>query len=198
MKLQPDDGIIGRALGNDKMAQEELFIYIVHIIRPILRSRFDLDHVEDIEDGIMDALFKFFSNPPANIQTLPSLTAWTITVVKNYVFDQIRKKTHECSLEVYDISLGNERKLHTASLEETLIKSFANGEFKVHLNTVLDESRPEDRHILQRYYLDRIALDAIANEMKLPVTTVKKRKERILSRIHHYFVANGSSINNFL
>ena len=110
------------------------------------------------------------------------------TVVSNHVRDHIDKRKLSCSLE----NLNEQGKpIPISSFEEALTSRHIECELVDHLKSAMSNCSDEEKYLIQRCFSDHAKLKDIALEMKLPVTTIKKRKERLLAKLRQIFTNDG-------
>ncbi|MFD0961669.1 RNA polymerase sigma factor, partial [Paenibacillus chungangensis] len=126
------------------------------------------------EDIIQEAFLKVTKNYH-QLNNKNSLKQWTKQVIRNQVFDTMKKRRHETSLEnvyMFEQQIANSEV--AATVEHTIEVSERN---QVLYKTIM-ELKPEYSTLLIKFYLEEISYNEIATELGINKQVVATRLSR--------------------
>jgi RNA polymerase sigma-70 factor (ECF subfamily) len=131
-------------------------------------------HQDDADDLTIEAFGKAFSRLE---QYSPSyaFSTWLFKIASNNCIDFIRKKRIKVtSMDTgYTTSNGEvifvDAKAHTLNPEETII----HGQKVIHMRLLVSKLKPRYRQLVEKRYFEELSYEEIAEELNLPLGTVK-------------------------
>lgn len=131
-------------------------------------------HQDDADDLTIEAFGKAFSRLE---QYSPSyaFSTWLFKIASNNCIDFIRKKRIKVtSMDTgYTTSNGEvifvDAKAHTLNPEETII----HGQKVIHMRLLVSQLKPRYRQLVEKRYFEELSYEEIAEELNLPLGTVK-------------------------
>lgn len=131
-------------------------------------------HQDDADDLTIEAFGKAFSRLE---QYSPSyaFSTWLFKIASNNCIDFIRKKRIKVtSMDTgYKTANGEvifvDAKAHTLNPEETII----HGQKVIHMRLLVSKLKPRYRQLVEKRYFEELSYEEIAEELNLPLGTVK-------------------------
>jgi len=131
-------------------------------------------HQDDADDLTIEAFGKAFSRLE---QYSPSyaFSTWLFKIASNNCIDFIRKKRIKVtSMDTgYTTDNGDvifvDAKAHTLNPEETII----HGQKVIHMRLLVSKLKPRYRQLVEKRYFEELSYEEIAEELNLPLGTVK-------------------------
>ena len=129
---------------------------------------------DDADDLTIEAFGKAFSRLD---QYSPSyaFSTWLFKIASNNCIDFIRKKRIQLTSMDLGITTEDGERLHidarasTLNPEETIMQ----GQRVVHMRLLVSKLKPKYRELVEKRYFDEMSYEEIAEEMNLPLGTVK-------------------------
>ncbi len=131
-------------------------------------------HQEDADDLTIEAFGKAFSRLE---QYSPSyaFSTWLFKIASNNCIDFIRKKRIKVTSMDTGYTTDNgevifvDAKAHTLNPEETII----HGQKVIHMRMLVSKLKPRYRQLVEKRYFEELSYEEIAEELNLPLGTVK-------------------------
>ncbi|MDR2027407.1 MAG: sigma-70 family RNA polymerase sigma factor, partial [Prevotellaceae bacterium] len=173
MSKDTDNELVRRALNKDQKAYSRLLSrYRDNIFYYILKMVNDKIHAEDLT---LEAFDKAFQNLDKYDEQY-AFSTWLYKIAKNCVIDFVRKR----KLKSLHINYGpdeessiNENTLYsgTPNPEENMIRQ----QEELRLMKYIESLKPKYRELIELRYIKEYAYEEIAEELNIPVGTVKTR-----------------------
>ena len=134
-----------------------------------------LKNPEDIKECVNDTFLEFYLHKDRYDPDKGSYSAFLSGIARNKAISRYRKIHPE---ESYRTSLSEENAelASDTNLEETVTD-------RLDLASALDTLKPEEFDIIRMKYYDGMTIKEIADSLKLPYETVKKRHQRSLTKL---------------
>ncbi|MDR1593104.1 MAG: sigma-70 family RNA polymerase sigma factor [Prevotellaceae bacterium] len=171
MPKDTDQELIQRALNKDQKAYSRLLSrYRDNIFYYILRMVGDKTHASDLT---LESFDKAFQNLH-KYDTQYAFSTWLYKIAKNCTIDFVRKR----KLNSLHINYGsdedasiNENTLYSGTLnpEENMIQQ----QEELKLMKYIESMKPKYRQLIELRYIKEYAYEEIAEELKIPLGTVK-------------------------
>ncbi len=129
-----------------------------------------LTNPEDIKECINDTLMEFYQRRDSFDPQKGSLPVFLGTIARNQAISKYR---YLRSRQV--LPFTREPEDRTDEIQEL--------EQRIDLNQLIDSLKPEDARIVRMKYYDDLTIQEIADSLKLPYETVKKRHQRSLHKM---------------
>jgi RNA polymerase sigma-70 factor (ECF subfamily) len=131
-------------------------------------------HQDDADDLTIEAFGKAFSRLE---QYSPSyaFSTWLFKIASNNCIDFIRKKRIKVTSMDTGYTTANgevifvDAKAHTLNPEETII----HGQKVIHMRLLVSKLKPRYRQLVEKRYFEELSYEEIAEELNLPLGTVK-------------------------
>lgn len=134
-----------------------------------------LENPEDIKECVNDTFMEFYMHRERFGPAKGTLGTFLVAIARNRAIGLYRKnKAHE-SLELEDLASDTDEA--------------ENLNLKMDLEKAMSVLAPEDREIIRMKYFVGMTIQEIADSLKLPYETVKKRHQRSLGKMRIALVA---------
>lgn len=129
-----------------------------------------LKNPEDVKECVNDTFTAFYFKRDAYQEEKASLSVYLTALVKNKAISVYRRQVARKEVDYEEGLLLEDRKL--SMIEE-----------KMDVERALKELRPEELEIIRMKYYDGMTIREIAESLKLPYETVKKRHQRSIKKL---------------
>ncbi|MEN8714582.1 MAG: RNA polymerase sigma factor [Verrucomicrobiales bacterium] len=148
--------------------------WIAELQAPLFRFALSLGlATQDAEDVVQDALVALHRTLEKKPGSVENVKSYAFTIVRNNANRRFREKARRNEVEMTEEHPDQE--VHTESLEEPLLmESFKQAYAKL---------LPQEREIIQKYYVDGWTYARIGNEMGCSPQNVWKLIKKIVSKI---------------
>lgn len=158
-----------------KVAFANLFKHFVPKIQGIARQK--LGNESLVNDVVQDTMGKVWRKAYLFDAEKGAATTWIYTVMRNVIFDHLRKVQHNREDNISDDIWPM---LEGQALEET---SFPDHLQNRQLLAAIDSLPENQRDVLKGFYLQEMSQEQLANHLDLPLGTVKSRLRLALSKL---------------
>ena len=148
--------------------------WIAELQAPLFRFALSLGlATQDAEDVVQDALVALHRTLERKPGSIGNLKAYAFTILRNNANRRFREKTRRNEVEMPEEH--PEQEVHLEKLEEPLLmESFKQAYAKL---------LPQERNLIQKYYVDGWTYDRIAQEMGCSAQNVWKLLKKIVSKV---------------
>jgi RNA polymerase sigma-70 factor (ECF subfamily) len=171
-KAQHDLKVIDRALHGDSKAYTELLTrYRDSVYYVLLRM---VNNPSDAEDLTIEAFGKAFHNLAKYVPS-HAFSTWLFRIATNNCIDFMRKKSQ--SPRPFDQDDGEEDEMEAtvASDMRAPDELLMDRETAARINRIVKSLKPRYRRLIELRYFEDYSYEDIANELSLPIGTVKAR-----------------------
>jgi len=191
-KAQYDMRLVDAAIIGDQQAYAELMDRyrdtIFYMLLRMVRNKSDAD------DLTIEAFGKAFKNIR---QYTPNyaFSTWLFKIASNNCIDFLRKKkANTVSINVTTDSQGNETQIsiptNTPDPEEDLIKQ----QKAILMRSIVNKLKPRYKELVKLRYFNEYSYEEIAEEMKIPIGTVKAQLFRARELLNNILKNNPESV----
>ncbi|HUM46297.1 MAG TPA: sigma-70 family RNA polymerase sigma factor [Chitinophagales bacterium] len=161
----PEEVLVSRLFKKDQLAFSYLYDNYAAALNGVI-YRIVQDE-ESAEDVLQDAFVKIWNNFSQYDKTKGKLFTWIVNIARNLAIDHTRSKSFKNQQKNLDVDkiVG-----YIDSKKSTLFNPDQIG-----LKTMLDKLKPEQREILDLVYFGGYTQAEVANELNIPLGTVKTR-----------------------
>lgn len=176
--MQEDKDLIQEALSGNQLAYERLMErYYDSIYFMVLRL---VKNMADAEEIAQEAFTKAFENLPKYNEKYP-FSSWLFSIASNASIDFLRKKKY------VEISLEEDKEfLQSQASESTLLNPEEHLIQKQNVSTLrkkVEALKEHYRRLLELRYFEEYTYEEIAEELSLPMGTVKTQLHRAKSQL---------------
>jgi RNA polymerase sigma-70 factor (ECF subfamily) len=171
-KAQHDLKVIDRALHGDSKAYTELLTrYRDSVYYVLLRM---VNNPSDAEDLTIEAFGKAFHNLAKYVPS-HAFSTWLFRIATNNCIDFMRKKSQ--SPRPFDQDDGEEDEMEATVASDTRgpDELLMDRETAARVNRIVKSLKPRYRRLIELRYFEDYSYEDIANELSLPIGTVKAR-----------------------
>ncbi|MDX9772745.1 MAG: sigma-70 family RNA polymerase sigma factor [Bacteroidales bacterium] len=171
-KAQHDLKVIDRALNGDSRAYTELLNrYRDSVYYVMLRM---ISNPSDAEDLTIEAFGKAFHNLAKYVPS-HAFSTWLFRIATNNCIDFMRRKSQ--SPRPFDHDEGEEDEVEATVASDMIAPDelMINRETAASLNRIVKTLKPRYRRLIELRYFEDYSYEEIANELSLPIGTVKAR-----------------------
>lgn len=179
-----DRQIVAWALEGDKLAFESLVGRYRDSIRTLYTKRYGVP-IDDADDLTQETFIKAFLkleqfNPEY------SFGQWIVTIARNTFIDFVRKRRDDAA------SFDSESVLMTkVASSPTPEERIINNQQKVQIENYLKIMNPKYSRLIELRFIKELSYEEIAEELKMPLGTVKTQIHRARARICEYIIEGG-------
>jgi len=162
---------------HEKIAAEALYdMYSSSLFGVIIRI---VQNNELAEDLLQETFLKIWNSFPSYSSDKGRLFTWMVNIARNISIDKIRSKDYK-----------NQTKNHDLELNVNSIDSSRNTTYKPELlgvKDLVDKLRPEQKIILDLVYFKGYTHLEAADELSIPLGTIKTRLRMAILQLRKYF-----------
>ncbi len=162
---------------HEKIAAEALYdMYSSSLFGVIIRI---VQNNELAEDLLQETFVKIWNSFPSYSSDKGRLFTWMVNIARNISIDKIRSKDYK-----------NQTKNHDLELNVNSIDSSRNTTYKPELlgvKDLVDKLRPEQKIILDLVYFKGYTHLEAADELSIPLGTIKTRLRMAILQLRKYF-----------
>ena len=162
---------------HDKIAAEALYdMYSAALFGVILRI---IQNNEVAEDLLQETFVKIWNSFPSYSADKGRLFTWMVNIARNLSIDKIRSKDYK-----------NQTKNHELEINVTSIDASRNTTYKPELlgiKDLVDKLKPEQKVILELVYFKGYTHLEAADELSIPLGTIKTRLRMAIMQLRKYF-----------
>lgn len=162
---------------HDKIAAEALYdMYSASLFGVIIRI---VQNKELAEDLLQETFVKIWNSFPSYSADKGRLFTWMVNIARNLSIDKIRSKDYK-----------NQTKNHELELNVTSIDAYRNTAYKPELlgvKELVNNLRPEQKVILDLIYFKGYTHLEAADELSIPLGTIKTRLRMAIIQLRKYF-----------
>jgi RNA polymerase sigma-70 factor (ECF subfamily) len=191
MAKETDTELVHRALNKDQKAYSRLLsLYRDNIFYYILKMVKDKAHADDLT---LESFDKAFQNLDKYDEQY-AFSTWLYKIAKNCTIDFVRKR----KLNSLHINYGsdeeasiNENTLYsgTPNPEENMIQR----QEELRLIKYIESMKPKYRNLIELRYIKEYAYEEIAEELNIPIGTVKTRLFRARNMLAEMILASSEN-----
>ena len=182
--IEADDRqIVAWALEGDRHAFESLVGRYRDSIRTLYTKRYGVP-ADDADDLTQETFIKAFLrleqfNPEY------SFGQWIVTIARNTFIDFVRKRRDDTTLDCERALMSKAAPSPTP--EERIIRS----QQKIQIENYLKIMDPKYSRLIELRFIKELSYEEIADELKMPLGTVKTQIHRARARICDYITEGG-------
>ena len=172
-RAQRDHELVQKALEGDQRAYTQLMAeYREKIYFMMLKM---VSNQDDADDLTVEAFGKAFKRLK---QYRPdyAFSTWLFKIASNNCIDFLRKKKKATTVSI-DAGFGGEDEddgpMHIESKGLNPEQAFMKGQRAVEMRKIVEQLKPKYRNLVELRYFDELSYEEIAQEMDLPLGTVK-------------------------
>jgi len=179
-----DQELVVLALEGDKTAFEHLFKRYREGILQLYMQRTGGNR-EDADDLLQETFVKVFLNLNRYDQSY-TFGQWIYTIARNTFVDHIRKRRGNLSIDLLQIGHSMMPAAATPTPEERVI----NDQQQAQLDHYLSRMSPRYRQLIELRFFREYSYEEIAQELEIPLGTVKTQIHRARERLCRFIVEN--------
>lgn len=136
-----------------------------------------LNNEELAQDALQEGFVKIWKNIDSFDAARGNLFTWMLNIVRNHAIDLLRSKNLKQKIQKLDDSVRSINKSASATIEvdHVLIKE------------LVDQLKPEHRQLIEMAYYQGYTQEELAEELNMPLGTVKTRARAALLQLRKYF-----------
>ncbi len=162
----------------DRKAFAEIFQHFGPLIKGFARfENVDSDSVQLSDELVQEVMIKVWNKADSFNPNKSAATTWIYTMARNTKIDMLRRVNRQATQ-----SLDNEDYWHPVD-EETPISELVRQRTKHTIHEGLSQLPPEQGDVLRKIYLEGKSQSEVAEDMDLPLGTVKSRVRRALDKL---------------
>jgi RNA polymerase sigma-70 factor (ECF subfamily) len=175
-----DQAAIGFLYDNYSAA---LFGVIVRIVETHPPSPSDRENAEDV---LQDVFVKIWRNISSYDPSKGKLYTWLINIARNTAIDSLRVKDHKLKSKIQSIdnSVRSINRQYSVSIHPDHIG----------LKTLVDKMKPEHKQLIDKLYFEGYTQEEAAEELKIPLGTVKTRARTAISQLRELFIEKDTTL----
>lgn len=177
-----DKQIIVWALEGDKAAFETLVSRYREAIHTLYTKRYGLP-ADDADDLTQETFIKAFLKL-STFNAEYSFGQWIVTIARNTFIDFVRKRRD-------DTALDNEGALAKVATSPTPEECIISSQQKIQIEQYLQRMDPKYSRLIELRFIKELSYEEIAEELQIPLGTVKTQIHRARSRICEYIIEGG-------
>lgn len=183
------DCLVRVAHDGDRQAFRALFDHFAPLIRAFAYRVRSLDHPEQFADELVqEAMLKVWTRAGSFDPKLASASTWIFTIVRNMRIDLLRKLARHVvnTVPLHGTSEDGELELEDIWFEDEnsdLFDGLARQRSRRQIRESLRTLPPEQAFILNKVYMEDKSHAQVAEELQLPLGTVKTRVRLALSKL---------------
>jgi len=129
------------------------------------------------QDALQESFIKIWKNIDSYDRTKGTLFTWMLNIVRNHAIDMLRSKNMKQKIQNIDDSVRvvNRQQQSTLAEEQLLIKE------------LVETLKPEHREMIEMAYYKGYTQEELAEELNMPLGTVKTRARAALAQLRKYF-----------
>ncbi|MBO5655821.1 MAG: sigma-70 family RNA polymerase sigma factor [Rikenellaceae bacterium] len=178
-----DKQIVEWALEGDKAAFEVLVGRYRDAIHTLYTKRYGLP-TEDADDLTQETFIKAFLKLKL-FNAEYSFGQWIVTIARNNFIDFVRKRRDDTALDC-EGALAT-KATSSPTPEERIISS----QQKVQIEQYLQRMDPKYSRLIELRFIKELSYEEIAEELQIPLGTVKTQIHRARTRICEYIIEGG-------
>lgn len=153
-----------------------LFGVIMRIVESQPPSPSDKENAEDI---LQDVFIKIWRNISSYDKSKGKLYTWLINIARNTAIDSLRAKGHafKNKIQSIDNSVRSINKQYTTTIHPDHIG----------LKSLVGKMKPEYQQLIDKLYFEGYTQEEAAEELKIPLGTVKTRARSAINQLREYF-----------
>lgn len=172
-----EEELISALLQKDKIAAEALYdMYSSSLLGVITRI---VQNNELAEDLLQETFLKIWNSFSSYSSDKGRLFTWMVNIARNISIDKIRSKDYK-----------NQNKNHELEINVTSIDASRNVAYKPELlgvKDLVDKLKPEQKIILDLVYFKGYTHLEAADELSIPLGTIKTRLRMAIMQLRKYF-----------
>lgn len=173
-----DADLLAVARHRDRLAFARLYDWFAPRIKSyLMRAGLSADRAEDLAQEVMLTVWR---QAPRFDPRKASASTWIFTIARNRRIDLLRQRQPE------SVKLGEQTGEPEEAFQEEMEASDARL-MRKRLEQAIAELPPEQAEVLRRFFLEGKAHSEIADELGLPLGTVKSRLRLAMARLRSYF-----------
>jgi len=180
-------------LNNTKITEEELVASLQSGDQSALGILYDnyssalfgvilriVESQENAEDVLQEAFVKIWRNIASYDRSKGKLYTWLINIARNTAIDSLRAKDHKIKSQIrsLDNSVRSINKQHSIAIHPDHIG----------LKALVNKMKPEHKQLIDKLYFEGYTQEEAAEELKLPLGTVKTRARAAISQLREIFI----------
>jgi RNA polymerase sigma-70 factor (ECF subfamily) len=180
-----DAGIVDMVLGGDNHAFEHLFNRYEGSLRQIYLVRTG-GKDDDTDDLIQEIFVKAYLNL-ASYNPSYAFGQWIYTIARNTFIDYVRKRRDDLSID----TTGSDYIRQPVSLNPNPEESIINVQRRSQLEENIEKMSPKYRRLIELRFLKDLSYEEIAEQLSLPLGTVKTQIHRARTQLCTYITESG-------
>jgi RNA polymerase sigma-70 factor (ECF subfamily) len=136
-----------------------------------------LNNEELAQDALQEGFVKIWKNIDSFDAARGNLFTWMLNIVRNHAIDQLRSKNMKQKIQKLEDSVRSINKSASATIEED----------HVLIKELVDKLKPEHRQLIEMAYYQGYTQEELAEELNMPLGTVKTRARAALLQLRKYF-----------
>jgi len=180
-------------LSDKKIIEEELVASLKNGEQPALGILYDnysaalfgviiriVESQENAEDVLQEVFVKIWRNISSYDRSKGKLYTWLINIARNTAIDSLRAKDHKIKSQIRSIdnSVSSINKQHSTAIHPDHIG----------LKALVNKMKPEHKQLIDKLYFEGYTQEEAAEELNLPLGTVKTRARAAISQLRGVFI----------
>jgi RNA polymerase sigma-70 factor (ECF subfamily) len=162
----------------DKLAFSELFKRFTPQIRAFLISSGHAYNGSELDDLVQESLLSVWRKAKLFDPNKAAANTWILTIARNLRIDFFRKQSkHQYDLDADD--------LHVESSDKELGEQADQSIMSRKVNEAITKLPIEQREVIAKVYLEEKSHQQVADELQLPLGTVKSRVRLAMQRLQN-------------
>ena len=136
-----------------------------------------LNNEELAQDALQEGFVKIWKNIDSFDPGRGNLFTWMLNIVRNHAIDQLRSKNLKQKIQKLDDNVRNINKSNNTAIDDDHIL----------VKELVDKLKPEHKQLIEMAYFMGYTQEELAEELNMPLGTVKTRARAALSQLRKYF-----------
>ena len=154
--------------------EERGFDYYFHLnYKPLLRFAFSIVNNISVAEDVVEDCFINLWKKRKTIASASAVKSFLYTSVRNASVDHLRKEKRGREYAKYIQKMD-------AGIEGDVTRKIVAGQSREQVSIALKKLPPKHRRVIEMIYIEEKKLKEVADEMKIPLSTVKSRKIKAL------------------
>jgi len=136
-----------------------------------------LNNEELAQDALQEGFVKIWKNIDSFDPSRANLFTWMLNIVRNHAIDQLRSKTMKQKIQKLEDNVRNINRSSNTAIDDDHIL----------IKELVEKLKPEHRQMIEMAYYKGYTQEELAEELNMPLGTVKTRARAALLQLRKYF-----------
>lgn len=170
-----DEAFIARLKQRDESAFGQLYDNYSGALYGVLARM--LSNEELAQDALQEGFVKIWKNIDSFDPGRGNLFTWMLNIVRNHAIDMLRSKNIKQKIQKLDDNVRSINKSNHSAIDDEHIL----------IKELVDQLKPEHRQMIEMAYFMGYTQEELAEELNMPLGTVKTRARAALTQLRRYF-----------